>query len=166
MTSFKTIFGDEALSGTLDRTADGTIEATVEGRSYSLHVVAAEPGIYWVKLQDRSLEVVVVRQMDGYSVSIGSMRFHVEIEDARTALRRTDRRGHDGTVEIKAPMPGKIVRVLSVEGAEVRPNQGILIMEAMKMQNEIKTPKAGTVKKIWVAEGAAVNAGDLLATVE
>jgi len=166
MTPFKTTIGGETLSGAWDRTEDGTIHATVGDRSYSLHVVAAEPSIYWVKFKNRSLEVVVMPNLDGYSVSIGFMRFRVEIEDARTALRRSAHRGRAGAVEIKAPMPGKIVRLLTAEGAEVRANEGLVIMEAMKMQNEIKTPNAGTVTKIYVAEGAAVNAGDLLATVE
>ena len=166
MTQFRAILNGESLNGTWSRTADGVIEATVGDRSYTLRTAAVEPGIYWVKLLDRSLEVVVVPSVDGYAVSIGSTRLRVEIEDARSALRRTAVRGHDGAAQIKAPMPGKIVRVLAAEGAEVQAAQSILIMEAMKMQNEIKSPKAGTVKKISVSEGAAVNAGDLLATVE
>jgi pyruvate carboxylase subunit B len=63
-------------------------------------------------------------------------------------------------------MPGKIVKILVSEGTEVKPNEGILVMEAMKMQNEIKSPKHGIVMKIRVKEGAPVNAGDLLAVVE
>jgi biotin carboxyl carrier protein len=90
----------------------------------------------------------------------------VEILDARNALRRAARHGPEGAMEIRAPMPGKIVRVLVAEGAEVEANQGLLVMEAMKMQNEIKSPKKGVVKKLAVKEGAAVSSGDTLAAVE
>ena len=63
-------------------------------------------------------------------------------------------------------MPGKVIKLLVAEGAEVQANQGIVVLEAMKMQNEIKSPKKGVVRKLGVTEGAAVNSGDLLATVE
>jgi biotin carboxyl carrier protein len=63
-------------------------------------------------------------------------------------------------------MPGKIVRLLVAEGSKVEAGAGVLVVEAMKMQNELKSPKKGTIQKILVAEGAAVNAGDVLAIVE
>ena len=63
-------------------------------------------------------------------------------------------------------MPGKIVRVLVTEGAAVEAGSGVLVVEAMKMQNEIKSPKRGIVQKILVGAGTAVNAGDVLAIVE
>jgi biotin carboxyl carrier protein len=63
-------------------------------------------------------------------------------------------------------MPGKIVRVIAAEGDEVEAGQGLIVVEAMKMQNEIKSPKQGKVTKIAVKEASAVNAGDLLVIVE
>jgi biotin carboxyl carrier protein len=63
-------------------------------------------------------------------------------------------------------MPGKVVRVLAAEGAEVEVGQGVIVIEAMKMQNELKSPKKGKVQKIVAQQGAAVNAGDVLAIVE
>jgi len=90
----------------------------------------------------------------------------VEILDTRSALRKTAQLGHSGEVELRAPMPGKIVKILVQEGAAIEANHGVLVMEAMKMQNEIKSPKAGVVKRIAVAEAAAVNSGELLAIVE
>ena len=69
-------------------------------------------------------------------------------------------------MKIKAPMPGKVVRVLADVGTAVEAGQSVLVIEAMKMQNELKAPKTGVVKKINVAEGAAVDAGQTLAEVE
>ena len=71
-----------------------------------------------------------------------------------------------GPRKLVAPMPGKIVRVLVAESAEVEAGQGVVVVEAMKMQNEIKSPKKGVVRKLVAMEGAAVNAGDVLAVVE
>jgi biotin carboxyl carrier protein len=63
-------------------------------------------------------------------------------------------------------MPGKVARILLTQGSEVEAGAGVLVVEAMKMQNEVKSPKKGTIQKVLVAEGAAVNAGDVLAIVE
>src|ERR1019366_2546714 len=71
-----------------------------------------------------------------------------------------------GPQKLKAPMPGKIVRILVNENDEVKSGQGIVVMEAMKMQNEMKSPKDGRVQKILTAEGSIVNAGDTLAIIE
>ncbi|QYO67495.1 biotin/lipoyl-containing protein [Leptolyngbya sp. 7M] len=72
----------------------------------------------------------------------------------------------DGVVELKTAMPGKVVRVIVAEGDEVKKGDGILVVEAMKMQNEMRSPKNGTVKTISVAEGSTVAAGDILAVIE
>ena len=74
--------------------------------------------------------------------------------------------GLEGPKKLVSPMPGKVVRVLVAAGAEVEAGQGIIVVEAMKMQNEIKSPKKGKVSKIIAAEGATVNAGEALAIVE
>ena len=142
------------------------IEATVGGRKYRLDAKAVEPGVYWFNWNNRSIEISVTPDGDAYAVSAGGRRMLVEIVDARAALRKAAHLGHAGTVELRAPMPGKVVGVLVKEGAAVEMNQGILVIEAMKMQNEIKSPKKGTLTKLTVKEGAAVNSGDLLAVVE
>jgi biotin carboxyl carrier protein len=83
---------------------------------------------------------------------------------------RSWRRGHgegielEGRQKIVAPMPGKVVRVLVEPGQSVAAGQGLLVIEAMKMQNEIRSPKSGTVEKLAV-EGQTVNAGEILAIV-
>lgn len=98
---------------------------------------------------------------------VGSNRFAVELRDPRSLRSRRDSAA-DGTGprKIVAPMPGRVVRLLVPEHSEVEAGQGIVVVEAMKMQNEIKSPKKGTVRKIVAAAGAAVNAGDVLAIVE
>jgi biotin carboxyl carrier protein len=150
----------------LNRKPHGVIEAEINGRRYTLQGKAVEPGVYWLVQDNRSLEIGVSQAVDGYMVSLLGRRIPVEILDTRTALRRAAQHGQDGIVQIRAPMPGKVIKLLVAEGAEVEPNQGIVVLEAMKMQNEIKSPKKGVVRKLGVKEGAPVNSGDLLATVE
>src|ERR1035437_5432700 len=98
---------------------------------------------------------------------IGSARYAVEVQDPRSLRTRRAVSGADvGPQKLKAPMPGKIVRIMVNEKDEVKAGQGIIVMEAMKMQNEMKSPKDGRVQKILTAEGSVVNAGDTLAIVE
>ena len=72
----------------------------------------------------------------------------------------------DGSIEIVAPMPGKVVRVLVEAGAQVEAGAGLVVVEAMKMQNELKSPRAGTVVSLQTEAGATVKAGDVLAVIE
>lgn len=100
-------------------------------------------------------------------IVIGEESFTYEVRDPRSlGARRAKAASHDGPKKIKAPMPGKVVRILAAEGTHVEAGQGVLVIEAMKMQNEMKSPKAGVVKKILAAEGTTVNAGDALAEIE
>ena len=147
--------------------SDGTaIEAEVAGQKYVLNAESLESGVYLFHWNNQSIEISVTPNGEAYTVSAAGKRVLVEIVDSRAALRKASQHGQAGTVELRAPMPGKIVKVLVTEGTAVELNQGLLVIEAMKMQNEIKSPKKGIVRKLGVKEAAAVNAGDLLATVE
>jgi biotin carboxyl carrier protein len=99
-------------------------------------------------------------------IVIGDESFTYEIRDPRSlGARRAKAAAHDGPKKLKAPMPGKVVRIVAPEGTAVEAGQAVIVIEAMKMQNELKSPKAGVVKKINAAEGATVNAGDVLAEI-
>ena len=156
---------DETLEVDLNRRAANMVEAEIGGQKYVLEARAVQPGFYWLNWENRSIEAVVTEKNGSYLVMLGGRQVLVELGDLRTALRQTHQ-GQTGVARIRAPMPGKVTRLLVEEGAEVQANQGILVMEAMKMQNEIKSPKTGIVKKLGVTPGAAVNSGDLLAEVE
>jgi biotin carboxyl carrier protein len=163
---YTAIINGERIEIELNRRSSSTIEALIDGRKYVADAKTVEPGVYWFNWNNRSVEISVIPNGDGYIVSLNGRNVEVEIVDARRALKKAAQQGNTGAIELRAPMPGKIVKVLASEGTEVRANQGIVVMEAMKMQNEIKSPKAGVVKKLGVKEGAPVNAGDLLAVIE
>lgn len=163
---YTAIIDGERLDIELTRGDGETVEAEIEGERYVLDLQVVEPGVYWVRWDNRSIEISVAANAEAYAVSVGNQRTAVEIIDPRAALRRAGQQGHAGAVELRAPMPGKIVKVLVRVGDQAEVNQGLLVIEAMKMQNEVKSPKKGTVTKVEVKEGAAVNAGDLLAIVD
>src|SRR5437763_13236236 len=99
-------------------------------------------------------------------IVIGEESFAYEVRDPRSlGARRAKAASHDGPKKIKAPMPGKVVRIIAAEGTKVESGQGVIVIEAMKMQNELKSPKTGTVKKVLTSVGATVNAGDALAEI-
>ncbi len=98
---------------------------------------------------------------------VKNSRFAVEVRDPRSLRSRKAAAGTgEGPQKLLAPMPGKVVRILLQPGAEVEAGQGVVVVEAMKMQNELKSTKKGTVKQVLVAEGASVTAGEVLAIVE
>jgi biotin carboxyl carrier protein len=120
-----------------------------------------------VIIDGKSYEVKRERTATDLHLWVGPVRYAAELRDPRS-LRSRKGPGADekGPRKLVAPMPGKVVRLLVAEKAEVEAGQGILVVEAMKMQNEIKSPKAGIVQKLVASDGANVNAGDVLAIVE
>jgi biotin carboxyl carrier protein len=96
----------------------------------------------------------------------GTHEFSAEVIDPRAwSGRRHGGVEAEGRQQITAPMPGKVVRLLVKTGDHVEAGQGLLVVEAMKMQNEIRSPKSGTVEKVFASEGQAVNAGEALCII-
>jgi biotin carboxyl carrier protein len=129
-------------------------------------VETPEPGVFSVLLDGRSYEARIEERANTLVVVIDGFRFEVDVRDPRRMLRRADARGREGVETIVAPMPGKVVRVLIAPGDTVEAGQGLLVVEAMKMQNEMKSSRAGKVATLTAKEGATVAAGDVLATIE
>jgi biotin carboxyl carrier protein len=146
--------------------ADGRWSCRLNGREFDIDAILARPDVLSLRIGDLAYEVKSERVATDLHLWVGSRCFTVDVRDPRSLSGRT-RAGDDrGPRKIVAPMPGKVVRLLVHEGDEVEPGRGVAVVEAMKMQNEIKSPKKGTIRKILVSEGAAVNAGDVLAIVE
>ncbi len=138
-----------------------------EGDVHEADVEAPEPGVYSVLMNGRSYDARVEENpAGGVVVVIDGYRFVVEARDPRRWSAKGAGRGGEGVQRLTAPMPGKVVRVLVSAGDAVEAGQGLLVVEAMKMQNEIKAPRAGRVVSLPATEGAAVTAGEVLATME
>jgi len=128
-------------------------------------VELVEEGVYSVLLEGRSYDARVERTARATVVVIDGHRFEIQVRDPRRWFRQS-LRGGQGIETLMAPMPGKVVRVLAAEGQAVEAGQAILVVEAMKMQNELKAARAGRVAAIHAREGATVSAGDPLAIIE
>ena len=149
---------------------DGSVNAVIDGRTYDLEVRHLLGGEYLL-LYGASVYKCRIEVKDSarnvFSVNLRVASFDVTITDPKRLPRGKATAGQDhGAAEIVSPMPGKVVRVLVEAGATVKIGDGIIVVEAMKMQNEMKTPKSGVVVSINAKPGATVNAGEVLAVIE
>jgi biotin carboxyl carrier protein len=145
---------------------DGRWSCRLDGREVEVDAVLARPNVLSLRIGNQAYEVKCERVGAETHVWVGSARFSAEVRDPRSLRGRSSTADDHGPRKLTAPMPGKVVRVLVAQGAQVESGTSVLVVEAMKMQNEIKSPRRGTIEKILVSEGASVNAGDVLAIVE
>jgi biotin carboxyl carrier protein len=142
-------------------------ECVLDGQKIEVDAVIARPNVMSIIIGGTAYEVKRERTASDTHLWVKSARFAVDVRDPRSLRsRRAKGVGIEGPQKLLAPMPGKIVRLISTVGSEVEAGQGLLVIEAMKMQNELKSPKKGIVKQLLVAEGASVSAGEVLAIVE
>jgi biotin carboxyl carrier protein len=141
---------------------------TLDGQLVDGDAVEISPYTLSVLLNGESHEIRITPIPGGkLKLQSGAHEFTAEVIDPRSWSGR--RHGHveaEGRQPIVAPMPGKVVRVLVKAGERVEAGQGLLVVEAMKMQNEIRSPKSGTVEHVLAREGQPVTAGEVLAWVE
>ncbi len=146
----------------------GVMECFVGGRALSVDVRMLEPGVMSLLVIDPDRQGRQYRcVLDGDGVVIGGRRYGFEVDDPRSLQgRRGAGAGTEGPRPVKAPMPGRVVRLLVKVGEDVEEGQGVVVIEAMKMQNELKSPKAGRVVRVGAAVGDTVGSGDVLVVVE
>lgn len=147
---------------------DGNAQLTLGEQTHTAEISQPEPGFYVVQLNNRVYRCALDKQPTGETeIVVNGTRIPVKVRDKKR-LRGNAGAGAaaGGKATLISPMPGKIVRVLVSVGDEVAANQGVLVVEAMKMQNEVQSPKAGKVTEIRVTEGQTVNAGEKLAVIE
>ena len=146
---------------------DGLWQCRLDGREIRLDAVLTRRDVLSVLIDGKAYEIKRERTPTDMHLWVGSERFAAELRDPRSLRsRKGSAADEQGARKLVAPMPGKVVRVLAPAQTEVEAGQGVIVVEAMKMQNELKSPKKGVVKKVLAAEGDAVNAGDVLAIVE
>ncbi|MGI8741587.1 MAG: biotin/lipoyl-containing protein [Bryobacteraceae bacterium] len=138
-------------------------EIAVDGNG---DTAAVEPGVYSVLWNGGSFEVRIAADGNAYTVDMVGFRLKTEVFDPRDASRQSKAAVAGGVHVLKASMPGKVIRVLVSAGQEVEAGQGLIVVEAMKMQNEMKAAKPGRVAQIHAKDGDTVAAGDALITIE
>lgn len=139
----------------------------VDGVAFDVDFEEIEPGVVSLLWTDAYGRVRSFRCVaDGDAVVIDGERVEYGVWDPRSLRGTSAGASESGPKALKAPMPGRIVKVLVAVGETVAAGQGCVVMEAMKMQNELKAPRAGVVGKVSAAEGETVAAGAVLVVVE
>ena len=139
----------------------------LDGREIPVDVVQISPDVLSLVVYGESFEVRNERAGEGRRLFLRGIRYEVSVQDPRSLRSRMRAGSADaGPQRLTASMPGTVVRVLAREGDKISAGQGIIVVEAMKMQNEIRSPKEGVLKKMLAHDGEKVNAGDVLAIVE
>jgi len=161
-----------------------------DGEEREVEIIEVSPGRYTIRMNGRELEVDVhavsettlsfILNNHAYNIEFESNPgggenllirghvLHVEVLDLRKMRLRKVEAAHggpDGPVRITSPMPGKVVSVLVAEGEEVEEGQGLVVIEAMKMENELRAPRAGVVQELTAQEGQAVDGGATLCVI-
>jgi biotin carboxyl carrier protein len=149
----------------LDR-ADGRWQCRLNGREVEVDAVLVRPNVLSLRVGNVAYEIKAEYIENGLQVWVGGTSFAAEVRDPRSLRSRARAREDHGPRKIVASMPGKVVRLLVRAGESIEAGAGVVVVEAMKMQNEIKSPKKGKVERILVSAGAAVNAGDVLAIID
>jgi biotin carboxyl carrier protein len=146
------------------RGGGGRYTVVLDGSPVQVDVVTAGLPFASLLVGGESHEVGVERRPEGYVVHFPGAVVNVDLVEAARGASPVVPRAH-GPARLTAPMPGRVVRVLEGPGADVAVGQGLVVIEAMKMENELKSPRAGRVQEVAVREGQAVEAGALLAVV-
>ena len=159
----------DALSDLDIRIEGDKVFGHIDDRECMLEASEVEPGVYLLKNNGRIYEAYVSDMDPGGNakVTVRGQTIDVAVFDPkRLRSSQSDHSHGDGRAEIKTAMPGKVVRIMAEVGQTVEKGAGVIVVEAMKMQNEMRSPKDGIVKEIRTSDGATVNAGEVLVVIE
>ncbi len=150
-------------------TAAGRYLVHLDSRTIEVDILGTGNDVYSVLLEGRSYEVDILAGEEGVTVLVRGEPYHLRIQDERAARLRTATgkgKAQTGKRTVTSPMPGKVVKHLVKVGDTVEAGQGVIVVEAMKMENELKAPGPGTVREIRAPEGAVVAGGAPLVVIE
>ena len=143
------------------------LKYSVDGKEIKVDARLIVPGILSLVIDGKQFRCILDRDVDGEGVILGGERTSLSIADPRSlTANKGAAAGTGGPRQVKAPMPGRVVRVLAALGDEVVEGQGLIVIEAMKMQNELRSPRQGRVSRLSAEIGATVVAGEVLIVVE
>jgi biotin carboxyl carrier protein len=165
--------GDTEHRVEIPLSSDGTPilqgEAQVDGRSVQFDAVDADQGAISLLVEGKSYTIDYERRGEKTALLLGGAQQRsvpFTVGDERASSATASRKASEGPISVVAPMPGKIVRVLAKPGEEVKADQGLIVVEAMKMENELRAPRAGRISQVLVREGAAVEGGATLCVLD
>ena len=150
----------------LERDDQGCV-VHIDGRAIPVDICEPAPGVLSLLMDGRSYRCVRTVFAEEETIAVGGREHRVAVSDPRSLRAQRRRPGAgNGTLQIKASMPGRVARVLVAPGDAVVAQQGVVVIEAMKMQNELKAARDGRITEIRVAAGDKVASGQVLAVLE
>src|SRR5919198_252205 len=160
--------GEQTHTVDIEETDKSVYRVSVDGNEFLVDGKKTGRTNYSLIVDNRSFEIEVDYSEDEYRVLVDGRNYHVHLIDERRLRAGGAQSGLQlqGRQKVSVPMPGKVIAVLVAEGDKVEKGQGLVIVEAMKMENEVHSPIAGEVKEIKVKAGDAVEGGAVLAVVE
>ncbi|MEX0806014.1 MAG: biotin/lipoyl-containing protein [Candidatus Binatia bacterium] len=161
-------FGGQTYRVEIDEVEKSVYKVSVDGNEFLVDGKKTGRTNYSLIVDNRSFEIEVDNSEDEYRVLVDGRIYHVNLVDERRIRVGGTQAGlqFQGRQKVSVPMPGKVIAVLVAEGDAVEKGQGLVIVEAMKMENEVRSPINGEVKEIKVGPGETVEAGAVLIVVE
>jgi biotin carboxyl carrier protein len=159
------------VDGTLRRLSvernEGSCVFHMDGRAIAVDLCEPMPGVLSLLVEGGSYRCVRTVVADEETIAVGTLQHRVVVSDPRSLRSQRKRPGAgNGALQIKASMPGRVARVLVMPGEAVAAHQGVVVIEAMKMQNELKAARDGRITEVRVAAGDKVASGQVLAVLE
>lgn len=164
---FVALIGDRHVNVEIEN-KNGDYSLTIGEKTFTVNAIRPEPQFFSLLVEGQSYEVALSKRDDLFEAFFYNGTVQFQLIEARKfrASELTKKSGPGGPLKVHAPMPGKIVRIAVTENSQVQEGDALLIMEAMKMQNELKAPRHGKVLQILVSEGAPVSSQQVLIVME
>jgi len=160
--------GKRSYQLSIQETGEG-LQIELDGKKLRVDMAPVAPEVYSLLVDGRSYEVQVRSQENGCQVFFGPRHYSVTVEDERARMIRklsADARTHERSRDVRAAMPGLVVKVEVKEGDRVKTGDGLVVVEAMKMENEVRAQQKGVVKQLFVKKGMTVDQGQTLLILE
>ncbi len=166
--AYKALLGDQTYTISVHELDEHQYKIVIDDEEHIIDGRRLTGHMYSLIVENKSFTVDVAEKDDAYTVAYEGKSFQVSVLDERKARRGGAGASLGGADEkdVCSMMPGKVVELLVQAGDAVEKDQGVIIIEAMKMENEIRAPVAGTVKAVHVEAGQAVESGELLVELE
>lgn len=161
--TYEIVIGGRTRQVSVGRESDGRFRVVVDGAAHLVDLVRPTPDAFQMLIDDQSWEAGAVPVDGGWMIDVLGLSTEVEVVDPRRKALKLAAGASGGTLATQ--MPGRVVRLLAEVGAVVKKGQPLVVVEAMKMENELKSPADGTVLEVLVAEGQAVETGAKLVRV-
>jgi biotin carboxyl carrier protein len=161
--NLRAILDDEVHELDVLRSDDGDYRVVLGDVSHEVRVIEPHPGVFSLLVGHHSYEVVVRDAGDCLDVTVAGRSYAIRVEDPAVVSRRAD---GGGSAVVRSVMAGRVLEVLVAEGEVVEAGKPLLVIEAMKMENEIRSPRDGVVRSIAVRPGQSVETGGELVVVE